>query len=180
MAKGKKSYYQSLYEVAMAVNSARDPEGVLRSIVENVTDAMGVKGCSLMLLAPDKKVLLHTIGYGLSDWYIKKGPVSADESIAEALEGKIVVILDATTDKRMQYRQQAEKEGIKSVLCAPMMLRGEVVGVMRVYSAEIRSFDDDDKYFAGAVANLGATALDNAKRFDSLQEEYDSFRRLTM
>ena len=60
------------------------------------------------------------------------------------------------------------------------MLKGEVVGVMRVYSAEIRSFDDDDKYFAGAVANLGAIALENAKRFDSLQEEYESFRRLTM
>ena len=176
----RRSYYQSLYEVAVAVNSARDPEGVLRSIVENVTDAMDMKGCSLMLLTPDRKVLMHTIGHGLSDRYIKKGPLSADESISEALEGKIVVVLDATLDKRIQYRKQAERESIKSILCAPMTLKGKVIGVMRVYSAEMRDFDDDDKYFAGAVANLGAIALENAKRFDSLQEEYESFRRLTM
>jgi len=53
-----------------------------------VAKAMWAKGCSLMLLSPDKKVLLHIVAYGLSDWYVRKGPVSADKSISEALEGK--------------------------------------------------------------------------------------------
>jgi len=105
-------YYQELYEVAAVLNSARDSQAVLHAIVACVAKAVGAKGCSLMLLMPDKKVLLHTAAYGLSDWYVRKGPVSADKSISESLEGKPVAVFDATKDERIQYREQAKKEGI--------------------------------------------------------------------
>ncbi len=173
----EKIYYQSLYEVAAAVNSARAAESILRSIVERVTKAMGAKGCSLMLLTPDRKLLLHTAAYGLSDWYVRKGPVSADKSISEALEGKAVGVWNATTDERIQYRGQAKKEGIASILSVPMMLREEVIGVIRIYTAEPRSFTKEDMYFVGAVANLGAIALENARLYESIQKDYEEFRR---
>ena len=99
MEKTKEVYYWSLYELAAALNSARSPDSILRSIVEGVAKASGAKGCSLMLLSPDRKALLHTVAYGLSDWYVKKGPVSADKSISEALEGKPVAVLEATKDE---------------------------------------------------------------------------------
>ena len=76
MERNKESYYTSLYELAAALNSARSSESILRSITEGVAEAMGARGCSLMLLTPDKKILLHTVAYGLSDWYVRKGPVS--------------------------------------------------------------------------------------------------------
>ena len=60
-----------------------------------------------------------------------------------------------------------------------MMLRDEIVGVVRVYTAEQRRFSDDDIYFVGAVAHLGAIALENARRYGRLQEEYEAFRRHT-
>jgi len=176
MEKIERNYYQSLYEVAAAANSARTPESVLRSIVERVAQATGAKGCSLMLLTPDRKLLLHTVACGLSDWYVRKGPVSADRSISEALEGKPVAILDATEDERVQYRQQAKKEGIASILSVPMMLREETIGVIRVYTAEPRQFTTDDIYFVGAVANLGAIALENARLYDAVQKDYQAFR----
>ena len=177
MEKTESVYYQSLYEVAAAINSARAPDKVLNSIVENVTKAMNAKGCSLMLLTPDKKHLLHTTAHGLSDRYIKKGPVSADKSIAEALEGKPVAILDATEDERAQYREQAKKEGIASILSVPMMLRDEIIGVIRVYMAEPYHFTMDDMFFVGAVANLGAIALENSRLYDAVQKDYDAFRQ---
>jgi len=80
----------------------------------------------LMLLTPDRKLLLHTAAYGLSDWYVRKGPVSADKSISEALEGKSVAVLDATEDERIQYREQVKKEEIVSILSTPMMLKEEI------------------------------------------------------
>ena len=159
MSTNEKGYYQSLYQVAAVLNSNRSPEGVLKSIVENVAKAMGARGCSLMLLTPDRKLLLHTVAYGLSDWYVRKGPLSVDKSMSEALEGKPVTVLDATTDERVQYRQQAAKEGIASIISVPVMLREESVGVMRVYTAEPHQFTEDDMYFAGATANLGAIDL---------------------
>jgi len=140
MEEQEERYYHSLYEIAAAVNSAGTPESVLRSIVESVAKALETKGCSLMLLTPDRKLLFHTAAHGLSDWYLRKGPVSADMSISEALEGRPVSVVDATEDDRIQYRKQAKQEGIASILSVPILLREEVVGVMRVYTAESREF----------------------------------------
>jgi GAF domain-containing protein len=170
-------YYHALYEVAAAVSSARTPDRVLQSIVESVARTLGAKGCSLMLLTPDRKLLLHTAACGLSDWYVRKGPVSADVSIAEALEGKAVAVLDAIVDARVQYREQAAREGIASILSVPMMLRDEIVGVVRVYSAQPRHFTDEDIYFVGVAGRLGAIALENARLYDAVQKDYDDLRR---
>src|SRR5512136_2761667 len=142
----KETYYQSLFELAAALNAAHAPEAVLRSIVEGVAKTMGAKGCSLMLLSPDRKVLLHTVAYGLSDWYVRKGPVSTDKSISEALAGRPIAVFDAVGDLRIQYREQAKKEGIASILSVPMALREEIIGVIRVYTAERRGFTVDDMY----------------------------------
>lgn len=180
MGQSEGNYFDSLYELAAAVNSARAPESVLQSIVENVARALSAKGCSLMLLSPDKKHLLHTASYGLSDWYVRKGPVSADRSISEAVEGNPVAVTDATRDDRIQYQEQAKKEGIASILAVPMMLRDAVVGVIRVYTAEPRQFAMDDIRFVGAAANLGAIALENARLYDSVQKDYDALRRDTL
>ena len=175
--KAKRDYYQSLYEIAAAVNSTRAPEALLNYIVENVAKSVGAKGCTLMLLTPDRKLLLHSAAYGLSDWYVHKGRVSADKSIAEALEGKPVAVLDATEDKRIQYRLEAKREGVASILSVPMMLREEIIGVIRVYTAEPRHFTADDIHFVGAVANLGAIALENIRLYNSLQRDYDALKR---
>jgi GAF domain-containing protein len=122
-------------------------------------------------------VLLHTAAYGLSDWYVRKGPVSADQSISESLKGNPVGILDATKDERIQYREQAKKEGIASILSVPMMLREEIIGVTRVYAEVPRRFSAEDIYFVGAVAHLGAIALENARLYETVQKDYEAFRR---
>ena len=167
------NYYHRLYEVAETVNSARTPDVVRRSLVESMAKALQSRACSIMLLSPDRKRLIHTIAYGLSDWYVRKGPVSADRSISEALDGKPVTVLDAARDERVQYREQAKREGIASILSVPMMLRGQIIGIVRVYSGEPRQYTEDDIYFASAVANLGAIALENAMVYDSLQKEFE-------
>jgi GAF domain-containing protein len=177
MEQSDRTHYESLYEVAAAVNSARAPDDVLRTIVEKVAEALGAKGCSLMLLTPDRKQLLHTVAYGLSDWYVRKGPVSADRSISEALQGKAVAVLNAPEDERIQYQEQARKEGIVSILSAPMILREEVIGVIRVYTAQPCNFTMDDMYFVRAVANLGAIALENARLYEAVQRDYSAFRQ---
>jgi len=34
----------------------------------------------------------------------------------------------------------------------------------------------DDMYFVGAVANLGAIALENARLYKAIQKDYETFR----
>ena len=177
MKKTAKNYYQSLYEMTSMLNSERDPRALLHSIVEGTANATGAKACSLMLLTPDREVLLHTAAYGLSDWYLRKGPVKVSKVISDVLGGEPVAVLDATTDERVLYREQAKQEGIASILSVPMRLRGEVIGVVRVYSAKPYRFTKDDIYFVETIANLGAIALENVRAYDIIQKDYEAFRR---
>ena len=173
MASKKERYYRSLYEIAAVVNSVRVPQSVLDSIVKTVSEALEAKGCSIMLLLPDRKVLLHTAAHGLSDRYVRKGPVSADKSISQALVGKPVAILDAAEDERVQYREQAKQEGIASMLSAPILFKGDVVGVIRVYTAKQHYFTRSEIHFVQEVANLGAIALERARELEQCFIEVD-------
>jgi GAF domain-containing protein len=178
MRKGKEFYYDQLYELAAALNSANATETILHSMVEGVARAMGAKGCSLLLLMPDRKVLRHTVSYGLSERYtVKKGPLLADKSISEALGGEAVVVRDATTDERVQYPTENKREGVASILSVPMTHRGETIGVIRVYTREPYEFTADDKYFVWAIANLGAIALENARLYETVRKDHEALRR---
>lgn len=174
MEENVSKYYTAIYDVAKAMNSTLNVEEVLRTIVEGAAIAANAKACALMLLSPDRQSLRHAVSHGLSEWYVRKGPVSVDISIAEALKGNAVEVLNAPEDDRIQYPEEAKKEGITSILCIPVTLREEVIGVIRLYTAEQRHFDMDDIYFLGAVANLGAIALEKARLYQSLKEHYDA------
>ena len=167
----KAQYFHSLYDMAAAINSVRTVKSVLKIIVEKMTKAMEVKGCSLMLLTPNRKLLLHTAAYGLSDSYLRKGQVSAKNSIPEALEGKSVAIFDAVSDSRIQYREEAKREGIASILCVPILLKERVIGVIKIYTQEPRRFSETDVYMLKAAANLGAIALENARLYESMKKD---------
>jgi len=176
MEETEKTYFQSLYQLAATLNSARSSEDILHSIVENVAKAMNAKGCSLLLLTPDKKELYRIVAHGLSDWYARIGPALADKSMSESLEGKVVAVLNAATDERVQFRKQVATEGIASILSVPMKLREEVIGVMRVYSSEPRQFTEADANFAVAAGNFGAIALESAKFYKTLEKSYGELR----
>ena len=163
--------FKILYEIAQELNSNLAPDEVLHTIVKTVCNAADVKGCSLMLLTPDQQQLIHTIAYGLSDWYVRKGLVRVDAAIAQALGGKPVAILDATSDPRIQYREQAKREGLVSMLSLPLMRRGEVIGIVRIYTSERRKFSAQEVDFFSALANLGAIALERAELHESIDKD---------
>jgi GAF domain-containing protein len=76
----------------------------------------------------------------------------------------------------VQYREQAKREGIASILSVPMKLRDRVIGVVRVYAADKHDFTDDEIDFVMAIANLGAIALENARLYDSVSRDYNALK----
>ena len=160
--------YKALYEIARAISSPLEVANVLQAIVESVTRAIGAKGCALLLLTPEKDQLVHGADYGLSQEYVQKGPVRLTRIMTEVLEGKNVFVLDISTDPRVEYRQEAIKEGIASMLSVPMVLGKETIGVLRVYTSEPRMYSYEDMDFLRAVANLGAVALDRARTHEAV------------
>jgi signal transduction protein with GAF and PtsI domain len=80
-------YYTSLFDIAASLNSLANPDEVLKRVVEKMAKALGVKGCALLLVTPDKKQLEYATSYGLSESYIKKGPLQIDRRFEEVLKG---------------------------------------------------------------------------------------------
>jgi len=160
--------HKALYEIARAVNSTLEVRGVLQSIVESVTKAVGAKGCAVLLLTADKGQLTHSADYGLSREYVQKGPVQPTHILTEFADGKNVLMVDVSADARVEYREEAIREGIVSMLSVPMMLGEELVGVLRIYASESRSHSAEEIDFLRAAANLGALALDRAGTHEAI------------
>jgi signal transduction histidine kinase len=163
---------RTLYETSRAVNSTLNLSQVLSTIVRQATEAMGVKASSIRLLDEERRFLEVSAAYGLSDTYLTKGKVDPQRGEMDrlALQGKTVALLDATVDPRFQYPEEARKEGIRSVLNVPMMLLDRAIGVLRVYTGEVRHFTEEETEFLVALASQGAAAIQNARAFRQLQE----------
>ena len=91
---------------------------------------------------------------------MNKGPVSALRSITQSLEEGPVAIYDVTDDPRIQYPEEARKEGIASILSVPIVARGDVIGALRVYTAEHWEFTLRDVNLVQAIAQLSGMALE--------------------
>jgi len=170
-------YYEALYEVAKAINSSLRVDGVLKAISESTAKAMDVKGCAVLLLSPDKKKLWYGASYGLSEQYLQKGEILADTSVAETWnERRPVVVKRADLDLRIQYREEAKKEGIGSILSIPLALKDDIIGVLRVYTSDPRVFPQEEIEFVQAISDLAAIALENARLREWINRDSDKIR----
>lgn len=170
-----RDYYTALYQAALTISSSLELDQVLQSVVTSITEAMQVKACGLRLLDPDTGQLKLSTVHGLSGGYLAKGPVDVLHSAidSEVLRGSPVFIPDARNDPRFQYQGAAKEEGIVSVLCVPLEVHGEAIGVMRVYTSEQTTFHEDDIQFLSVLASLAALAIDNARLYESIRSSYN-------
>jgi GAF domain-containing protein len=169
-----RDYYTALYQAALTISSSLELDQVLQSVVKSITEAMQVKACGLRLLDSETGQLRMSAVYGLSSNYLSKGPVSIVHSAidSEALSGSPVFIADARNDPRFQYQKAAREEGLVSILCAPLEVHGEAIGVMRVYTATPTVFDEDDIQFLSVLASLAALAIENARLYENIKSSY--------
>ncbi len=152
--------YETLLKITSAISATRDPEDVVVLTVESVKTAMDVKGCTLFLVDRKTDELKIAGSYGLSRNYLDKGPVSSLKSIAESIKEGPVGIYDVSDDPRLQYPEEAQKEGIASILSVPMNVHDRVLGALRVYTAEPWEFTLEDVNFVHAVAQIVGMAID--------------------
>jgi signal transduction histidine kinase len=72
---------------------------------------------------------------------------------------------------------------LRSVIAAPLLFEGEALGVLAVFLDRVRVFDNDEKRLCGALASLGAVALQNSRLYSRVFKSEESLRkneRLTM
>ncbi len=174
----ERMYLRGFQEISKALSSTLAVNEVLDTIVRQITEVMGLKGATIRLVNPRTNTLELMAAAGLSEKYLSKGQVDLDKSVTEALSGRPVAIFDAHTDSRMQYPQAAKEEGIATLVAIPMVSKGKVIGVMRLVTAEPREFTMEEVDFACAVAELGASGINNAKLYEERTKELNFLKGL--
>ncbi len=170
--------YETLLKVTKAISHSKDPEEVALMTTESIKTALDVKGCSLFLINRKNNELQLATSSGLSDEYIKKGPVSALRSIAQSLEEGPVAIYDVMDDPRIQYPNEAKKEGIASLLSVPIVVGGNVIGAMRVYTSEPWEFTLEDVNFVQSLAQVSGMAINMARYSKGLKSSIDVLKTM--
>jgi len=159
------------HDLAMKINSSLEIKEILRILSEKLTNALGLKAVSVRLLDDEKEKLQLIASYGLSEKYLKKGPISTDTMLGQALDGKVAVIEDTSTDKRVKYREELIAEGLVSTVIVPIRAKDSVIGVMSLHSGVKRVFSEEEIMLIEALAQQGGLAIQNASLYLMLQQE---------
>ncbi|KJR40893.1 GAF-domain-containing sensor protein [Candidatus Magnetoovum chiemensis] len=174
----KRVYLESYQNIAKAISSSLSLDEVLSLIVTNVVNVMNVKGALLRLVNKRSNTLDVAAHYGLSQEYVNKGTVVIDRSIEDALAGKTVSIYDVKDDEDTQYFKEANKEGIRTIVSIPLRFKDEIIGVLRMYTAEPRIYTNEDLQFVSAIAEQAAIAIMKAKEFETIVSKEKEFLKL--
>jgi len=162
--------YENLIRITKAIAHCRDPEDVALMSVEAVKTGLGVKGCALLLIDRKSKELKVAASYGLSEEYLNKGPISSLKSISFSLEEGPVAVSDVTDDPRIQYPEEAAREGIASILSVPIQLQQRSLGALRVYTAEPWEFTLEDINFVQAIAQIIGVTVEMSRMYKGYKE----------
>ncbi|MBZ0154644.1 MAG: GAF domain-containing protein [Alphaproteobacteria bacterium] len=166
-----REYLRVFQEVTKAVSSTLRLSEVLNLIVSKLPEAMHLKAATIRLLDETRQKLELAAAHGLSARYLARGPVDIEENVQEALQTKPVAIYDVATDPRIHYQKEALEEGIKSILTLPIVVKGTVIGVLRLLTDELRHFSEEDISFSASLAEVCGTAIENARMYEQLKND---------
>jgi signal transduction protein with GAF and PtsI domain len=171
-------YYDKLIKLTSAISECKDPEEVALITAESVKTAFKAKGCSVFLVNKDTRELGLAASFGLSDEYLKKGPVRYMQEITEAKDQVPIAIYDVQDDPRIQYPEAAKKEGISSLLGVPIIAHNSVIGALRVYTSEPWEFSIQDITLIQAVAQICGMAMDMCRMYKGYKTSIEMLKNL--
>ena len=128
-----------LSNISSLVNSVSDLDHLLELIIESVTEVMGARASSLLLLDKKAEKLYFQVATGDKKDDVKKFEVGLGEGIAGhvAKTGKPLLVEDVRKDS-IWDEKISESIGFdtKSIACVPMKIGEEVVGVVVFFDRE--------------------------------------------
>jgi GAF domain-containing protein len=156
---------EAISKVANLITSGMYLEELLRLVVQVTAEIMNSKISSLMLLDPNKSELVIKATQSISEAYNKKPNIPLGKGIAGvvAKENKAACILDVKKDERYLNQDVAKKEGLCSLACVPLAVKGRVIGVLNCYTSKQHKFSKSELDLLTALANQAAIAIENAE-----------------
>jgi diguanylate cyclase (GGDEF)-like protein/PAS domain S-box-containing protein len=169
----KVSELSTLNEAGKILSSKLDLGDVLNTVMTMAGDLFQAQAYSIRLMKEDEGILSIVAHSGLSEEYLKKGPISVGDSVAGAVaqQRKPIHVPDALSHHGLYKADVAAREGLKSIYCLPLVIRDRCIGVMTFYHKKPHSYGDDQTQFLSTFASTVSIAIDNARLYEEQKRQ---------
>jgi RND family efflux transporter MFP subunit len=153
-----------LYDLEKVFSSTLEMDELLPLIGSKFSEILACQAVNIWLLLPDETVeLMHQAGEDPTSF---KGQIlKAGEGVAGALSdnGETICLADPNDPRIVERNQPVGEALLQSLIAAPMMDRGALVGIVEaVNKSDGSPFDDDDLFTLSSLNETASTALHNA------------------
>ena len=162
---------RALVGVGSAINSSLGLKQVLEEVMDTLIALMGAERGFLMLREFDGEMKVR-IARGIDHVDLNEDAFAISKTIVGRVvkTGEAVLTTNAQDDPRFIEQLSVAAYRLLSILCVPLKLKDELIGVIYVDNrVHTGIFQDDDLSLISAFANQAAVAIDNARLFDDLQ-----------
>ncbi|PKM80291.1 MAG: hypothetical protein CVU89_14460 [Firmicutes bacterium HGW-Firmicutes-14] len=157
----------TVHQLGNLLNSSLDLKFVMNKTVEMVGQIYQADGCALFIYdARDDSFQLS----GLYDENIPPKDIDWKETLPYvALREEKPLIVNNVKGNPAVSENVNRITGARSIIAAPIIVRGEKVGAISAYSRENDFFNSNDLEFLQTLANQVGTAIANARLFQQTQ-----------
>ena len=168
-----------LFEINQIINSTLDITEVLERVLKTASDVLNSEASSIILIEKNANYLAFKTVTGKKANEIKNFKIKAGQGIAGWVinEGKPTISNNVQEDKRW-FGDISKKLNYptRSIICAPIKIRGKIIGVIEVINNKSGNFDDKDLSLLVAFTNQAAIAIENARLHNEMGIEVKNLK----
>ncbi|MFH1033346.1 MAG: GAF domain-containing protein [Pseudomonadota bacterium] len=150
----------------------------LQALVKTAAQYGHALGCALLLADRDRQTLGSVTSWGLSEGYLKKGPVSVGLSLGEINTGQPVVISSVANDPRVQYKKEASEENVRAIIGLPVWVGENLAGALRLYYNFEFEPDQDDMLWMEFISHQAGMALEKNQLLSQLKDKKEWYKNV--
>lgn len=159
---------RALAGVAALINSSLDLTQVLNETMDTIIQLAGAERGYMMLRDDETGEMALRIARNVDRQTLDSSEFEVSRSIVwrVAESGEAVLTTNAQEDQRFQNADSIVSYSLRSILCVPLVVKGEVTGVIYTDNKiHAGMFTEDTRNLLIAFANQAAVAIENARLF---------------
>jgi signal transduction histidine kinase len=177
--RGKARQLEALIATGQALVGKLEQRELFETLTRDAAAMLQARTCAFFLHDPGAASLRLAAYTGESETLSPEGdlPLRSCLSASAVHTRKPVSFFDIQSPEFYDLADLPRDPKIRSMLAAPMIFEGEVMGVLAVFTDRVRRFDNDEKRLCSALASLGAVALQNSRLYARVFMSEESLRK---
>jgi anti-sigma regulatory factor (Ser/Thr protein kinase)/putative methionine-R-sulfoxide reductase with GAF domain len=164
----------ALYRLGDATLSELELEPLLGELLNRAVKILGVDTAAILLLDAQRGELVARAARGLEEEVERGVRIPLGQGFAGRIAKERVPIYIADVDHAEILNPLLREKGVRSLLGAPLIAEGTLVGVLHVGTLTPREFTNDDAALLQVAAARVAPAIERARLFEALEQEHDA------